>query len=335
MKSKMVPFLLLALFILALSTRTYTVWRQGFDDDPVQHPDTIMAGKSLAPHQYRVLYPLMWAGLSRVLDGGQADKALLFLTIVGCYAVMLFAYHKLMRSLPLACLGLLAFLGACMHPYQFQFRDTFLEVGLVSLAFYLQTRADRSPGVWNWLALISVAGTLNRETWIFVVSGCFLAQCHRSVRALWTTPEGRTAVAGVVKMGAATVLTVLASRLVWGMVPLYCDLWTWRENLPHILFWTYPAITIGHGIWGVGAGVFLVYLLTLLDGNRHQRLFIAGYLLPLLVVSFITVARWIESRTFFPAFAVIVAAIGMHIRQAFPPEDVCPDPPAGAAPPAS
>ena len=214
MKSKVVQFLLLILFILALSTRTYTAWRQGFDYDPVQHPDTIMAGKSLAPHQYRVLYPLLWAGLARVMDGGQADKVMLFLTIIGCYAVMLTAYRALMRSLPLACLGLLAFLGACMHPYQFQFRDTFLEVGLVTLAFYLQTRADRSPGVWNWLALISVFGTLNRETWIFVVSGCFLAQCSRGVRALWSTPAGRTAVAGVAKMVVATVLTILANQLI-------------------------------------------------------------------------------------------------------------------------
>ena len=323
MKAKLV-FFLLALFILALSTRTYTNWRRGFDDDPVQHPDTIMAGKSLAPHQYRVLYPLMWYGLSQTLDGGQADKILLFLTIVGCYSIMLVVYHALMRNLPLACLGLLAFLGACMHPYQFQFRDTFLEVGLVTLAFYLQTRVERSPGAWNWLALISIAGTLNRETWIFVVSGCFLAQCRRGVRALWSTPAGRHALAGVFKMGLATVLTILASRLVWGMVPLYCDLWTWRENLPHILFWTYPAITIGHGIWGVGAGVFLVYLLTLLTGNRQQLFFIAGYLLPLLVVSFLFVARWIESRTFFPAFAIVIAVIGMHVRQAILKENPSP-----------
>ncbi len=317
MKAKFL-YLLLGLYILALSTRTYAAWRRGFDYDPVHQPQTIMAGESLAPHQYRVLYPVLWWGLSHGMAGEAADKLLLFLTIVGCYSVLLFVYQSLLRNLPLTCLGLLAFLGTCMHPYQFQFRDTFLEVGLVALAFYLQTRTDRSPGLWNWLALISVAGTLNRETWIFVVSGCFLAQCGRGFRALWTTAAGRTALAGVAKMAAATVLTVLAGRLVWGIRPLYCDLWTWPENLPHLLFWTYPAITIGHGIWGVGAGVFLLYLLTVLDGNRQQWRFIAGYLLPLLVVSFLLVARWIESRTFFPAFAIVIPVIGLHIRQALP-----------------
>ena len=74
-------------------------------------------------------------------------------------------------------------------------------------------------------------------------------------------------------------------------------------------------MTIGHGVWGIGAGAFLVYLLTLLDGNRHQWRFIIGYLGPLLLVSFLLVARWIESRTFFPAFAIVIASVGMHIHQ--------------------
>ena len=311
----MLSGLLLGVFILALSTRTYSAWRRGFDYDPVQHPQTIMAGDSLAPHQYRILYPVMWLGLSRIMDGNLADKALLFLTIAGCYATLFFVYRALMKNAILACLGLLAFLGTCMHPYQFQFRDTFLEIGMVALAFYLQTKVNDTPKTWNWLALLSVAGTMNRETWIFVLSGCFLAQCRNGVKPLWTTAEGRTAMRGLAKMAVAMLLTVASTRLIWGIKPLYCRLWTWHENLAHILFWTNPPLTFGHGIWGVGAGVFLIYLLTLLAGNRHGRLFLFGYLGPLLLVSFLLVARWIESRTFFPAFAIVIAAIGMHIRQ--------------------
>lgn len=307
--------LLLVLFILALSTRTYSSWRRGFDDDPVQHPWTIMAGDSLAPHQYRVLYPVMWWGLSRIVDGAIADKALLFLTIVGCYSVLFLVFRALMKNVPLACLGLLAFLGACMHPYQFQFRDTFLEIGLIAAAFYLQTKTGENPKIWNALALLSIAGTLNRETWIFVLSGCLLAQCGKGLKALWTTPEGRTAMMGWAKMAIATVLTVLSTRLIFGIRPYYCRIWTWQENMAHILFWTNPPMTVGHGIWGIGAGVFLVYLWTVLDGNRHQWRFIAGYLGPLLLVSFLLVARWIESRTFFPAFAIVIASMGMHINQ--------------------
>ena len=307
--------LLLVVFILALSTRTYSSWRRGFDDDPVQHPWTIMAGDSLAPHQYRVLYPAMWWGLSRIVEPELADKGLLFLTIVGCYATLFWIYRALMKSVPLACMGLLAFLGTCMHPYQFQFRDTFLEIGLISAAFFLQTKTDENPGIWNVLAVLSVIGTLNRETWIFVLSGCFLAQCGKGVRALWATDEGRTAMLGLAKMVAATALTVLATRLIFGIRPYYCRIWTWHENMAHILFWTNPPMTVGHGIWGIGAGVFIVYLLTLLDGNKHQWRFIVGYLGPLLLVSFLLVARWIESRTFFPAFAIVIASVGMHLRQ--------------------
>lgn len=311
---KILQCFLLTLFVLALATRTYAAWRRGFDD-PVHRPQTIIRGQSLAPHQYRILYPLMWSGLSLFMDETLADKVLLFGTIVACYGVLLGIYRALMRNLILACLGALAFLGTCMHPYQFQFRDTFLEVMLVTGAFYLQSQADRRPAYWNGLALLSVAGTLNRETWVFVLSGCFWAQANRLWRELVDPLPNRPVLGGMLKMAAATGAVVLASRLIWGVVPLYCDLWTWRENLPHILFWTYPAITIGHGIWGVGAGIFLIYLLSLLQGNRHQIRFIAGYLLPLLVVSFLLVARWIESRTFFPAFAVVIASLGMHLRQ--------------------
>ena len=315
---KMAWTFLLATFILALSTRTYSSWRRGFDDDPVQHPWTILAGDSLAPHQYRVLYPAMWWGLSRVMEPKLADKALLFLTIVGCYATLFWVFRALMKNVPLACLGLLAFLGTCMHPYQFQFRDTFLEIGLIATAFYLQTKTAENPRTWNWLAVLSVVGTLNRETWIFVLSGCFLAQCSKGARALWATAEGRTALAGLAKMVVATGIAVATTRWLFGIRPYYCLIWTWHENLAHILFWTNPGLTIGHGIWGIGAGAFIVYLLTLLDGNRHQWRFIAGYLGPLLLVSFLLVARWIESRTFFPAFAIVIASIGMHIHQFLP-----------------
>lgn len=312
---KFLLYILLGVFLLALSTRTYSSWRRGFDYDPVQHPWTIVAGDSLAPHQYRILYPAMWWGLSRLMPGELADKALLFLTIVGCYTVLFGVFRSLMKSIPLACLGLLAFLGTCMHPYQFQFRDTFLEIGLVALAFYLQIKTAEDAKIWNWLAAISFLGTLNRETWIFVLSGCLLAQCSRGIRVLWTTAEGRTALTGLAKMILATAMAVVTTRGLFGFRPLYCRLWTWHENLAHILFWTNLPLTVGHGIWGIGAGVFIVYLLTLLDGSRHQWRFVAGYLAPLFVVSFLTVARWIESRTFFPAFAVVIATIGMHISQ--------------------
>ena len=138
--------------------------------------------------------------------------------------------------------------------------------------------------MWNWLAILSIVGTLNRETWIFVLSGCFLAQCGKGARALWATAEGRTAMAGLAKMVLATGIAVATTRGVFGIRPYYCLIWTWHENLAHILFWTNPGLTIGHGIWGIGAGAFIVYLLTLLDGNKHQWRFIVGYLGPLLLV---------------------------------------------------
>ncbi len=306
--------LLICLFILALSSRTYSAWRKGYDHDPVQHPWTIMAGESLAPHQYRVLFPVMWQGLSQVLEAGLADKVLLFMTIVGCYTTLFFIYRSLMKNTALVSLALLAFLGTCMHPYQFQFRDTFLEITLISLAFYLQSRVDQRPAIWNGLALLSFIGTLNRETWIFVLSGCMLAQCGKGWRHLWTTKEGRVALAGIVKMTLATGLAVGLTRCAFGIRPYYCRIWTWNENLYHIFFWRLPGFTFGHGIWGVGAGIFLVYLATWANGNRHQRMFILGYVLPLLLVSFLLIARWMESRTFFPAFAIVIGSIGMHIH---------------------
>lgn len=308
---------LLCIFVLALSTRTYSAWRRGFDHDPVQHPWTIVAGDSLAPHQYRVVYPFIWDFLSSWVEPMVADKILLFATIVACYSVLLAIYRKLMGDMMLACLGALAFLGTCMHPYQFQFRDTFLEVMMITLAFYLQSRAIASePRLWLMLAVLSVLGTLNRETWLFVLTGTFLALFQNGIRPVWQTKRGVINLVGWLGMVVASGLSVLSTRIIWGIRPLYCNLWTWDENIMQLFFWRDWGLAFGHGIWGVGAGVVLIYVMTLLRGNSHHRLFIIGYLGPLLLVSFFVVARWIESRTFFPSFAILIAVIGMHIRDA-------------------
>lgn len=306
--------LLQALFVFALSSRMYGAWKKGFED-PVHQPWTVAAGESLAPHQYRVLYPMLWRGAAAVLSDKAADNALLLGTIVLCYGVLMGLFTRASGSPVLGGLALLAFHAACSHPYQFQFRDTFLEITFMALALALQPTLFRR-GSWRWFVPLSLLGTLNRETWAFVLFALAVCALREAggLRALLTAPAARPALLALAASGAVALGVFAGVRLVFGLRAYYCRVMPWTENLPHLLFWRDPPMTFGHGLWAVGGGVFLLYLLSVLRGNRHHAPFIAAYLAVYLPVTFL-LARWIESRVFFPLFAVLIASLAAHLAR--------------------
>jgi hypothetical protein len=215
----------------------------------------------------------------------------------------------------LAGLSLLAFHAACTHPYQFQFRDTFIEVALIAVALQLVPPLN-AKGSWKWLAVVSVLGTLNRETWAFVLLAATAAACFEAggARSLLRAPAQRPAVLGLLASALISLAVFLGVRWLIGPRPYYCKLWPWNENMAHILFWKMPDFAFGHGIWAAGAGVFVLWLLSVLMGNRNFLPFITGYLIPYLPATFLW-ARWMESRIFFPIFAIMIASLAAYASQ--------------------
>lgn len=306
--------LLKALFILALASRMYAAWTKGFED-PLHQPQTIISGESLAPHQYRVLYPLLWKGLSPFASAQVADHALTLLTIVLCYAVLYHLFARLTRHAILAGLTLLAFHAACSHPYQFQFRDTFLEITFIAIALQLIPPLAGN-GSWKWFAVLSVLGTLNRETWAFVLLGAGAATCFEAggPRPLLRAPAWRPAVIGLLLSGLLSLAVFVGVRFYFGHRPYYCKPWPWDENVQHFLFWKVPGFAFGHGVWAVGAGAFILLLWSVALGNRKFLPFLCGYLVPYLPVTF-AASRWMESRIFFPIFVIVMASLATFTRQ--------------------
>ena len=315
--SQIVGMVFTVLFLLALSVRTYSWWTKGFDD-PVHHPNTILSGNSLAPDQYRVLYPLLWKTVSLVLGEQDGDKGLLFVSILFCYVVLYEAFVSGGLSGLSACLFLLAFYGTTHSWYHYFYRDTFLEVALVVLAYRIQAAMQEGRNWGNRLALLSVAGIMNRESWVFVLTGvvCGFMGKAGGVSSLFRAPEAVVLRKGLVKITTASVLAFVSVRLLYGFKPYFTSFWTLDENAYNLLFWKDVSGFIGHGLWSAGAGILFLYVWSVLRGNRTGLLFIAGYVVPLLAASFLF-GRCGETRIFFPAFAVILCSLASYVTKPF------------------
>jgi hypothetical protein len=57
-----------------------------------------------------------------------------------------------------------------------------------------------------------------------------------------------------------------------------------------------------------------VFVGSLFLGNRRHLSFIGGYGLPFLVATFL-MARWIETRIFFPLFAMMICSVAGFIAE--------------------
>ncbi len=304
----------LVLLVLAVSVRMFGIWIKGIDHEPMHYPDQIMAGTSYAPDQYRILYPLMWKGLSTVMEGKRADSIMLFLTIIFCFSAIFRVYQAETGNDILAGLALLAFFGTCMNWYYYLYRDTFLEIGLVALAFPLIMKLGTGEKIAWPLALLSLLGGLARESWAFIISGMAVASIVQAggLRNLIRAPNWRETRKALWLSAAAFLLAYISVRFYYGYRPYAVRFWTWPLNINQFLFWSQPIYIFKYGIWNAGNGILLIFILSLLKGNRNYLPFILGYLVPFAVAGFLF-ARMYETRIYFPLFFMMIASLAKYL----------------------
>lgn len=298
--------LLLCLVVLATSIRMYLAFLPA-PTHPVLDPVNILRGASLAPNQYRVLAPLLGALLGALLgDAREGDEVLQLLAIVACNAALVAVLLRETRRLELACVGLVAFFGATAYTMAWRNRETFLEAAFALVGFALVTRPRPR---WALFAVVSMLGALNRETWGFVLCGAAAARIAAAggLRALWRGPARRDAI-GLLVAAALALAALVGVRLRYGLRPYHTELWMMGTNISNLAPWREPDLVVAKGLWTLGSGLALAYLLSLSRGARRHLPFVAGFAVPALVVSFF-IASWFEPRIFTALHPLLIIAL--------------------------
>lgn len=300
--------LLCASFVAALSLTTYVRY-QGTYEHPLVEPQNIISGQSQAPHQYRVLPALLFSAIDRVVGHTRlSDKIVQAASILFCYGTALLLFFRASRSLPLAMLALLALFGSFSSGMQWKHRTEFFETGLVALLMHL-THAAKVR--WPQLGAVTLLGSLNRETFLLALVGT-AAEVLR--------PPGRRAmllrIATLFVIGGAALVTV---RIYYGFSAYHVDFWRYADNLRSFG-------SLYGNMFGIGAGLLLVYAFTVAQGNREYLPFTVGYAATFLVASFLA-SNWLEQRIFFPLYPVCLASVLKFAANPTPCLDPSPSPP--------
>lgn len=293
---------LLALVVLAASIRMYL----SFSTAPthaVLDPENILHGRSLAPNQYRILAPLLCAALRALLgDFHEADEVVQALAIVACNAAIVAVLLRETESVELSSVGLAAFVGATANTMAWRNRETFLEVLFAIVGFAIVTRPRPR---WAAFAALSLLGALNRETWAFVLTG---AAAARVAAAGGARRLPRADVLGLAASGAIALAAFAGVRVFYGIKPYHTELWMMGTNISNLAPWIAPDLVVAKGVWTLGAGLGLAYLLSLARGARRHLPFIAGFSVPALIVSFL-IASWYEPRIFTAMIPLLLVAL--------------------------
>jgi hypothetical protein len=278
-------------------------------------PDNILAGRSEAPNQYRVLVPLLNGLLWRAghLDAEKSDRLVILASIVLCYLAAGALFLKSSGSVPAAMLALVALLGSFAFGMTWRYRQEFFDVAFVSL-FFLILIAGRPKG-WTYvlLAVITALGALNRETFGFCITGM--------VAHLWSKREGTGKGSALLDAAGVLVLSVIFAvvfvgvRRHFGLASYQGGIWTFHGNELNLRTVLEP-----HDALYMGSGLLLVYLTTLALGNREYLAFILGYGIPMLLVAFF-ISRYNEHRIFYPLMVFLIASIIRFLTRREPAAD--------------
>jgi hypothetical protein len=90
-------------------------------------------------------------------------------------------------------------------------------------------------------------------------------------------------------------------RAYYGLSPYHVEFWRYAEN-------TRSFGSLYGNVLSIGAGLLLVYLFTVAQGNREYIRFTAAYGVTFLVASFLA-SNWTEQRIFYPLYPVFLASI--------------------------
>jgi hypothetical protein len=292
-----------AVFLVALSFATFRAYRTT-QEHHVLYPQNILAGLSQAPNQYRVLAPLLYFATSRVFKDPQtADEAVILLSILFCYTATFILFYTASQSLLLTLVFQLALLGAFVGGMAFKYRQEFFEAGFVSLVMFL---AYRKKVLWWAIYIITILGSLNRETFIFALIALTLCLFFRESN--WRTFL-RDYAKKLVPLFLIYVLIYVGTRYYYGPSPYHGDGFMLFFNLR-----TIPRLNASANIVYVGGGVLFLFILSLIEGNRAYLHFILGYVIPLLVVS-LFISNWYEHRIFYGVYPLIFAHVLHSLSQ--------------------
>jgi len=299
--SRVAYLVAICIFVVCL-TRTTDVLYLRTINQHVLSPANIIAGKSQAPNQYRVLAPLLYEALDKVIHNpAKSDHIVIFLSILAAYVAAGALFYRSSRSMPVTALGLLALLGCFSLGMLYKYRQEFFEVALVSVALLVVVSVRRSRVMYPLLALVTLLGTLNRETYAFCVSAI-------AAQVLWqrVTVNREPAakhIMGIIALVAVFVVGYIGPRWYFGLLKYHCRVWTYPQNIENLM-----DIASAYHLGYIGAGLVFAYLATVIKGNRWYVAFIVGYAAPMLVVVSAT-SRFGEHRIFYPLMVLLVASM--------------------------
>ena len=300
---RVVQWLLLTVVIAAAAVKTYSLWTTTIDAREMM-PAVIAAGQAQAPNQYRVLVPLLWRGATSLGVGADAaDRGIVAVSIVFCYAALAAALYRSSGSLPVTALCLIAFYGAAASGFWFRYRDTFFDAGFTCLG--MQLVLERRPA-WGRYAGLSAVAALNRETWLFSL---IAATISRRADAKGTEDSGwaRRDVIGLAGACLVAAAVLIAVRAQYGARPYHYDLWQYSNNVRLLLVAGGFRAVAGQAVWFAGSGLFVVWLMFALAGRASHVPFVAAFAGSLLATGFL-VSNWAETRIFIPAYAVMLVS---------------------------
>jgi len=280
--------------------RLHFVFRHTIVSAPLE-PREVLAGRAIAPNQYRVLPGLLVAALSPLVGDGLADFLVPLASIVLCTATLAAVLVAETRSVERASVGLVAFAGVAGEVFTMKrYHDMYLDVAFALLALAI---ASRPRPRWGWFAVLAVLGALNRETWLFALSGAACARALRGRGLATREDETKRDAIGLGVAGALSIAALAGVRLYFGE-RAYRIFWMAPINLVNL---TDPGLLFTKGLWTWPALV-LAYVGALLGRTAAQVPFVVGYVLPNLVASFLF-ANWYEPRIFMATTALLVVGL--------------------------
>jgi hypothetical protein len=295
-------FLAIAAFLLMLARTTDWMYLKT-EDHRVLDPKNIIAGASQAPNQYRVLSPILSEILDRLIlhNARRSDHAVIFLSILLAYAATMALFYKASGSVTVTLLALLALLGCFSFGMEFKYRQEFFEVAFVAGALLAVLLIRRLPALYAVLAVLTLFGSLNRETFAFCLSGVAVHVAWERIRK--NAEAWRSHLAGFLSLCAVFALCYFGVRWHFGPSPYYCEFWQYTANINNALRIANP-----HNIFYIGAGLACAFVATLTLGNRAYLPFILGYAVPMFVATFL-VSSFSEHRVFYPVMALLIASM--------------------------
>jgi hypothetical protein len=249
----------------------------------------VLANRSLAPMQYRVLVPWI-CGLF-----GAGEKSLPYLrpyiwlrwlSIPFAIGAAHLYFSQIQGPPPVLCTALLAlfFVAAALYDYT----DGYLEIGFFALAFLVM--GQQGIGWILLLAVVSLLAVLNRETAVFIPVVCFLDSFF---------------MAGIVSLVACAAGYAIP-RMIYGKHDRYCRFWLVGENIREMTRhyrtrpWVYVEYTLFWALLAVMAAVYVGAFPEYTAVELAMALLFLGLLIP---------TKWREIRVFGPCTLALIPMV--------------------------